>query len=222
MSEFDQVSQLLALSLGVAWASGINLYAAVLALGLLGATGHMTLPPGLEVLASPMVIAAAALMYVVEFVADKIPGVDSAWDVLHTFVRIPAGAVLAAGAMGDVDPAVAVAAGLVGGTVAGAMHATKAGTRLLLNASPEPFTNIAASVTEDAVVFGGVWLMTEHPWWFLALFVLLAAALAWLLPRLWRGLRLLAARIGAFLRGRGLAPATAPVLVEDEDSRPTV
>lgn len=228
MTEFEQVSQLLALTLGVAWASGINLYAAVLALGLLGATGHMTLPPGLEVLASPVVITAAGLMYVVEFFADKIPGVDSAWDVVHTFIRIPAGAVLAAEAAGSVDPALSIAAGLVGGLVAGSMHVTKAGTRLLLNASPEPFSNSIASVTEDAAVFGGLWMMTQHPVWFLALLLLGAAALAWTLPKVLRGVGMLLSRVASFLRGRGLAvdgrqTATSPMPIDqDEDQRPTV
>src|SRR6187401_2590783 len=122
MGELEKVTEVLALTLGVAWASGINLYAAMLALGLMGATGNMTLPPGLEVLANPVVIGAAGFMYALEFFADKIPGVDSAWDVVHTFIRIPAGAVLAAHAATNVDPAVAIAAGLLGGVVAGSMH----------------------------------------------------------------------------------------------------
>jgi hypothetical protein len=234
MGEFDHVTQLLALSLGVAWASGINLYAAVFTLGILGATGNMTLPPGLEVLSSPVVIGAAALMYVIEFFADKIPGVDSAWDVLHTFIRIPAGAILAAEAVGNVDPAVSVAAGLVGGLVAGSAHLTKAGTRLLINASPEPFSNTIASVTEDAAVFGGVWLMTQHPLGFLACFVVAAGVFVWALPRLWRGVKMLLSRVASFLRGHGLqqgepagaagpvAAATASRVVYDEDQRPTV
>jgi hypothetical protein len=233
MSEFENVSRILALTLGVAWASGINLYAAVLALGLLGATGHATLPPGLEVLANPVVISAAGLMYVVEFFADKIPGVDSAWDVLHTFIRIPAGAILAAEATASIDPALSVAAGLVGGLVAGSMHATKAGTRLLINASPEPFSNSIASLTEDAAVFGGIWLMTRHPVWFLVLFVIGAFALAWALPKLWRGIAMLFSRLASFAGGRGLGRAAAvselPVTMvpaphpdAGEDQRPTV
>jgi hypothetical protein len=236
MNEFDHVKQVLALTLGVSWASGINLYAAVLALGVLGATGHMTLPPGLEVLASPVVIGAAGLMYVVEFFADKIPGVDSAWDVLHTFIRIPAGAILAAGAVGNVDPAFAVAAGLVGGVVAGAAHATKAGARLLINTSPEPFSNAIASVTEDAAVFGGVWMMVQKPGWFLVLFFALAGVTIWALPKLWRGVKVLASRVAGFLRGKGLgrdpqtpgmalagtASARATGDADAEDQRPTV
>lgn len=127
MNDFETVTQQIALTLGVSWAAGINLYAAIAPLGLLGATGHMQLPPGLEVLANPLVIGAAAVMYSVEFFADKIPGIDSAWDVMQTFIRIPAGAALAAGSLGKVDPAVAVAAGILGGAVAGSMHFAKAG-----------------------------------------------------------------------------------------------
>jgi len=235
MGELEHVSQLIALSLGVAWASGINLYATILTLGLLGATDNMTLPPGLEILESPLVIGAAGLMYVIEFFADKIPGIDSAWDVVHTFIRIPAGALLAAEAMGNVDPAVSIAAGLVGGLVAGSMHVTKAGTRLLINASPEPFSNSIASLTEDAAVFGGIWLMTEHPLWFLALFLAGGVVLACVLPKLLRGVRLLFARIATFLRGKGLSsdarapqmrlsmtPSLASGMTDREDQRPTV
>jgi len=136
MEQLDQVASILALTMGAAWASGINLYAAILMLGMMGATGNVDLPPGLEILTDPMVLFAAGSMYVVEFVADKIPGVDSTWDVLHTFVRIPAGAMLAAGAVGDVTPALALAAGIMGGGLAATTHITKAGTRALINTSP--------------------------------------------------------------------------------------
>jgi hypothetical protein len=219
MDQLAQVTQTIALTLGVAWASGINLYAAILTLGILGASGNATLPPGLEVLANPVVIAAAGVMYVVEFVADKIPGVDSGWDVVHTFIRIPAGALLAYEASGHVDPAVALAAALVGGMVAGTMHVTKAGTRLLINASPEPFSNSIASLTEDGAVIGGMWLALHHPAWFLVLFVLLGVFLVWALPKLWRGIRLLASRALNFLRGRGLATATAGADAAGGDAR---
>ncbi|MFN2425958.1 MAG: DUF4126 domain-containing protein [Candidatus Binatia bacterium] len=235
MGDFEHVTQLLALSLGVAWASGINLYAAVFTLGLFGATGNMSLPPGLEALSHPVVIGAAGLMYAIEFFADKIPGVDSAWDVVHTFIRIPAGAILAAEALGDVDPALSIAAGLVGGVVAGSMHITKAGTRLLINTSPEPFSNSLASLTEDAAVFGGLWMMTQHPVWFLVMFVAGMAVVAWAVPKLWRGIRMLAGRIASFLRGRGLSATataggpfasmplpTASRIPDGEDQRPTV
>ncbi|WP_374449606.1 DUF4126 domain-containing protein [Stella sp.] len=206
----DPVSAI-ALTLGVGWASGVNLYAAMLALGLMGATGAMALPPDLQILASPIVILAAGLMYAVEFVADKIPGVDSGWDALHTFIRIPAGAVMAAGAMWDVDPALGLAAGLVGGTMATASHATKAGARLVINTSPEPFTNWAASVGEDVAVFAGLWAAIQHPWLFIALMIVFVALVAWLLPKLIRVLIRLFRRIGRWLGGGGgdLAPAAA-------------
>jgi hypothetical protein len=248
MDELDKVTQALALTLGVAWASGINLYAAMLALGVMGATGHATLPPGLEVLQSPVVIAAAGLMYAVEFFADKVPGVDSAWDAVHTFIRIPAGAILAAEAATSIDPSISIAAALLGGVVAGSMHVTKAATRLLINASPEPFTNSVASLTEDAAVFGGVWMMTQHPDWFLVLLVAMLAIVAWLMPKLWRGVRAMFARVSAFVRGKGFArgvyaaafpasgqlaagpgveaargvPAIAPPSRPDDEQRPTV
>lgn len=205
MNELDQVTEALALTLGVAWASGINLYAAMLALGVMGASGHMVLPPGLEVLQSPVVIAAAGFMYALEFFADKIPGVDSAWDVVHTFIRIPAGAILAAEAATSIDPSISIAAALLGGVVAGSMHVTKAATRLLINASPEPFSNSIASVTEDAAVFGGVWMMTQHPDWFLVLLVAMLAIVAWVLPKIWRGVRAMFERVSAFVRGKGFA-----------------
>ncbi len=130
------LTQTLALSLGAAWASGINLYAAVFMLGFLGNTGHLALPPDLAVLADPLVMAAAGFMYLVEFFVDKTPGADTGWDVLHTFIRIPAGAALAAGAVGELSPAAQIAATLAGGTLAAATHATKAGTRVLLTSSP--------------------------------------------------------------------------------------
>ena len=136
----EDLTQTLALTLGAGWASGINLYAAVLVLGFLGATGRMDLPAGLEVLSDPLVMLAAGVMYVVEFFADKVPGVDTAWDTLHTFIRIPAGAMLAAGAVGDVGTGAELAAALMGGGMAAASHAAKSGARVLINTSPEPFT----------------------------------------------------------------------------------
>jgi hypothetical protein len=175
--------------MGVAWASGINLYATILVLGVLGATGNMTLPPDLEVLAHPAVIAAAGLMYLVEFVADKMPGVDTGWDTFHTFIRIPAGALLAAGAVGDVNPAIVLAAAIVGGSMAAGTHATKSGTRVIINTSPEPFTNWTASVVEDVVVIAGLWTALNHPWLFLVLLIGFIVLMIWLLPKLWRGIR---------------------------------
>ncbi|MBK1716407.1 hypothetical protein CKO27_01860 [Thiocystis violacea] len=185
----DDLTQTLALALGAGWASGINLYAAVLMLGLLGTSGHLDLPPGLEILTDPLVLLAAGAMYMVEFVADKIPGVDTAWDSLHTFVRIPAGAMLAAGAIGDLGPGADLAAALLGGGLAAASHAAKSGTRVLINTSPEPFTNWAASVTEDVGVVAGLFIAINHPAVFLGLLALFLLMLVWLLPKVWRGIK---------------------------------
>lgn len=185
----DHLIPTLALIAGAGWASGINVYAAVLLLGLLGATGTIELPAGLAVLADPLVIAAAGLMYLVEFFADKVPGADTAWDTLHTFVRIPAGALLAAGVVGDSGPAVEIAAGLLGGALATTAHAAKAGTRVLINTSPEPFTNWIASITEDLGVLGGLLLALTHPLVFLGLLGLFVLLVIWLLPKLWRGIK---------------------------------
>ena len=167
-----ETSSLLALTLGAGWASGINLYAAVLALGMAGATGYADLPGELDVLQNPWVIGAAGLMYCVEFIVDKIPGLDSIWDALHTFVRVPAGALMAFGATGDHGLALETVGGLAGGVMALNSHATKMGSRAAINTSPEPFSNSAASITEDISVVGGLWLAMNHPWLFLGLLVL--------------------------------------------------
>lgn len=188
MQSLEHISQMLALSMGAAWASGLNLYATLFMLGYLANTGGAELLADLQILADPLVMAAAGLMFCVEFFADKIPGVDSAWDVLHTFIRIPAGALLAAGAVADVGAAPQLAAAIVGGALAAGTHATKAGARVLINTSPEPFSNWTASIAEDAAVISGVWLALHNPWLFLALLVLFVALAIWLLPRLWRGI----------------------------------
>jgi hypothetical protein len=172
------IVETIALSMGVAWASGINLYAAICMLGVLSTTGNIELPETLLILEDPMVIFASGFMYVVEFFADKVPGVDTGWDTIHTFIRIPAGAVLAAGAVGELGAGAELAAAIAGGTLAAGTHATKAGTRALINASPEPLTNWTASVAEDVIVIGGVWAMLHHP-----------AAFLVFLPRIWRGVK---------------------------------
>jgi hypothetical protein len=177
----------LALSMGLAWASGINLYAAVLMLGLLGATGNMPLPEALQVLQQPLVIGVAGLMYGIEFFADKIPGVDSAWDALHTFIRIPAGAVLAASAIADVDPTYTLAAALIGGGLTAGTHLTKASTRLMINTLPEPFSNIGVSLAEDGMAVAGLWVALYSPLVFLIFLGLFLLLMIWLLPILWRG-----------------------------------
>ncbi|MCG6870930.1 MAG: DUF4126 domain-containing protein [Gammaproteobacteria bacterium] len=189
------ITTAIALTLGAAWASGINLYAACFMLGFMGATGSMELPPDLQVLQNPMVMIAAGFMYVCEFFADKVPGVDTGWDAIHTFVRIPAGAVLAAGAMSGVAPEMQLVAGLLGGTLAAGTHFTKAGGRVLVNTSPEPFSNWGVSLTEDLAVVAGLWTALHHPLIFIGLIVLFVALMIWLWPKLWRGIKRVAARI---------------------------
>lgn len=185
MEALNQISTTLALTMGLAWASGINLYATLLTLGLLANTGNINLPPDLQIVANPLVIGAAGLMYFIEFFADKTPGVDTGWDAIHTFIRIPAGAMLAAGAIGDLNPAVEIAAAILGGGLAAGTHATKAGTRVLINTSPEPFSNWFASVSEDIAVVGGVWACINHPILFLIALAIFILLMAWWLPRIW-------------------------------------
>ncbi len=175
----------IALTMGVAWASGINLYAAVFMLGLLGSTGHITLPPDLEVLSDPLVMAAAGFMYCVEFFADKTPGVDTGWDAIHAFIRIPAGALLAMGAVGETSQAAQLAAFLIGGSLAAATYATKAGSRVIINTSPEPLSNWTASLSEDLIVIAGLWTALTYPWVFLILLLVFILVMIWLLPKLW-------------------------------------
>ena len=170
MEQLDAIATIIALSMGVAWASGINLYAAILMLGLLGSSGSLVLPPDLMILTDPLVIFAAGSMYLIEFVADKVPGVDNSWDTLHTFIRIPAGAMLAAGAVGEMDPAVSLAAAIFGGALAAGAHATKAGSRVLINTSPEPFSNWIASLGEDVLVVAGLWTALHYPVAFIVLY----------------------------------------------------
>ncbi len=189
MEEYNQIIQLIALSMGVAWASGINLYAAILTLGIAGATGNIELPPGLQVLSDPMVIGAAGLMYGVEFFADKIPGVDTGWDMIHTFVRVPAGVLLAAGSVGDLSSAAGITAGILGGGMALTTHSAKAGTRALINTSPEPFSNWTASILEDIAVFSGLWMALNQPLLFIILLIVFILLMVWLLPKLWRGIK---------------------------------
>lgn len=181
----DSLSQL-ALAGGLAWASGIRLYATILIVGLLGRYGYLHLPEQLIVLQHTWVLAAAGVMGVGEFLADKVPGFDSVWDALHTFIRIPAGAFLAWGAMGDSTPAAQMAAALIGGMITSGTHLAKSSTRAAINTSPEPFTNWTASVSEDGLVFGGLALALTHPAVFLVALALFLLALIWLVPKLFR------------------------------------
>lgn len=189
MEHLEPIIKTIALTMGVAWASGINLYAAILVLGLLGSTGNITLPPDLMILTDPLIITAAGVMYVAEFFADKIPGVDTGWDTIHTFIRIPLGALLAAAAVGEVNPAVAIAAALLGGGLTASTHATKSGVRVLINTSPEPVTNWLASLAEDIAVVGGLWAALHYPVLFVIFLACFIILLIWLLPRIWKGVR---------------------------------
>ncbi len=186
--------QTIALAAGLAWASGLRLYLVVFLAGMLSYFGYLQLPATLAVLQHPLVIGVAGLMALAELVADKIPAFDSLWDSFQTFIRIPAGALLAAFALGEVDPAWGLAAGLLGGTITAGTHFAKAGSRLAINASPEPFSNWLASFSEEGMVLGGLWAMLASPLVFLgllAVFMLIAGyvlfRLAGLLRRLfWR------------------------------------
>jgi len=202
MEAYQQLINTLTLTVGAAWASGLNLYATLAVLGISAATGNAHLPLNLQILANPLVIGAACIMYIVEFFADKIPGMDTAWDGLHTFIRIPAGALLAAGAVGEVTPALQIAAGILGGGIAGVTHATKAGSRVIINASPEPFSNWVASVSEDLAVIGGLWVALHHPLIFIGLFSLFIILVIWLLPKIGRGISQIFRFAGRLFGGR--------------------
>lgn len=179
----------IAVAAALAWGSGLRAYAVIFAVGLAGALGWMELPGHLRLLEHPLVLGASGLMTAVEFFADKLPWLDTVWDAVHSFIRIPAGAALAAAVFGDSGAAIALAAAILGGTLAAGAHLAKAGTRAAINTSPEPFTNWTASLAEDALVPFGLWLAVAHP---IAFFVLLGVFLvaAALLARLiWRGVR---------------------------------
>ena len=190
---------LLALAAALGWASGIRVYAAVLLVGAAGFMGLVDLPQGLKILQHPAVLGAAGFMCFVEFFADKIPGVDSLWDVLHTLIRIPAGAALAASVFGDSSSATMLAAAILGGTLAAGSHFSKAGSRALINTSPEPFSNWGASLTEDAAVGGLLWLALAHPLAAGVVVVLMILLMIWLLPKVWRTGRRVAGRLSGWL-----------------------
>jgi hypothetical protein len=189
----------LGLAMGASWVSGINLYASVATLGLLSRFAHFKLPGELNVLNNWWIIGVALAMYVIEFVADKIPVVDSTWDVIHTFIRIPAGAALSMAAFGDFDPTVQAVAFLCGGGLALSSHGTKAATRAALNTVPEPMTNIAASLLEDAIAVGSVVLATFYPVIIMVVIVIAVLISFFVLPRILRYFR----GILATLRGSG-------------------
>jgi len=178
--------QLVAIAAALGWASGLRLYAVLFLVGLAGTLGWVDLPAGLQLLQHPLMLGASGLMLAVEFFADKIPGVDTLWDVLHTLLRIPAGAALAAAVFGTDHATAATIAALLGGTLAATSHFAKATTRAAVNTSPEPFSNIGLSLAGDAAVPAALWLAFTHPWAFLgalALALVLMAVLLWKLGR---------------------------------------
>ncbi len=212
----------IASAMGIAWASGINLYATIATLGILANTGSIELPPDLQILSSPAIVMAAGFMYVVEFFMDKIPGVDTGWDAIHTFIRIPAGAVLAAKAIAPIGPEAEAVGMILGGVLVTGSHFTKAGTRVLVNASPEPFTNWALSISEDVIVIGGIWASLQHPVLFIIAMVLVILLMIWLLPKIYRGIKLLFRKIAAFFRGRRPVPEPPPANPPPSPSTPTL
>jgi hypothetical protein len=191
--------QLVALAATIGWASGLRLYAVLFILGGLGYLHWIDLPAGLAVLAHPLVLAASGFMCFVEFFADKIPGVDTAWDVVQTFIRIPAGAALAASVFGDSSAATMVAAAILGGTLAAGSHFAKAGSRAVINTSPEPFSNWAASFAEELAVGTVLWLAFAYPIAALCILALLVAFTIWLIPKVWRMLRAIVDRVIGWL-----------------------
>lgn len=189
----------LATAAGLGWASGVRLYAVVFFLGLLQQFGIYALPAELQTLGNPWVMGASGFMFLVEFLADKIPGFDSVWDAAHTFIRIPAGALLAAAAVAGGDTSMGIAAGILGGALAASSHITKASTRALINTSPEPLSNWAASFSEDALSIGAVWMALVYPLLLLGFLVVFFILAIWLLPKIWRGLKRVLASIRQLL-----------------------
>jgi hypothetical protein len=191
-----------ALAGGLAWASGFRLYATVFVVGMLAYFKVIELPADLSIMQHPWVLVASGILTVGEFLADKIPAFDSFWDALNTLVRIPAGAMLAWGAMGSEPAATQFIAALAGGFVSGGTHLFKSGSRALINTSPEPVSNWAASFSEDGVLLVGLWLALQHPWIFLVLLVVFLALVIWLLPKLLRAIRSIFRRVNRAVGAR--------------------
>jgi hypothetical protein len=202
-------AQLVALAGALGWASGVRLYLVVFLTGLAGFMGWMPLPHGLSLLSNPVVLGASGFMVFVEFFADKIPGLDSLWDVVHSVIRIPAGAALAAAVFGVDNGIMALLAALGGGSLAATSFAAKATSRAAINTSPEPFSNIGASLLEDGLVPAGLWLSIAHPLVFVAVLALVLALSVWLIRLCWRFLRQLFSRVAQIFSGRP-DPGTAP------------
>lgn len=190
---------LLALAAALGWVSGFRLYAVVFLVGAMGAAGWMVLPAGLQVLQHPMVLAASGALLFVEFFADKIPGLDSLWDIVNSVIRVPAGAALAAGVFGADHATLALVAALMGGTLAASSQAAKTTTRAAINTSPEPLSNVAASLLEDGLVVGALWLATNHPLIF-GVLLIIAVVLMWIVTwLLFKFLRAALRRLRALL-----------------------
>ena len=210
---FD-VWQLVAMAAALGWASGLRVYAVLFIVGGLGRLGWIPLPGTLDVLTHPFVLAASGFMFAVEFFADKVPGIDSVWDVVQTFVRIPAGAALAASVFGDSGAATALAAAILGGTLAAGSHFTKAGSRIAIIASPEPMSNWAASFGEELAVGTVLWLAWTYPWAALAVLAALVLVSAWLVPKVFRLIRRFLDRLsgmGGIAERRDRDPTPAPL-----------
>ena len=186
MTDSLDTAQLIAIASVLGFASGIRLYLVLFAVGLAGYLQWVPLPPGLQLLAQPWVLGASGLMMAVEFFADKVPALDSLWDTVHTLIRIPAGAALAAAVFGGDSATWATVAALLGGSLAATSHFTKAGSRALINTSPEPFSNVVASGAEDLLAGGLLLLVLAYPWVAAAIVLLLVLLAAWLLPKLFR------------------------------------
>jgi hypothetical protein len=202
--------QLIALAGALGWASGIRLYLVVLLTGLAGFMGWVTLPQGLHLLSNPAVLGASGFMVFIEFFADKIPGLDSLWDVVHSVIRVPAGAALAASVFSADSGAMALVAALLGGTLAATSFTAKATTRAAINTSPEPFSNVGASLVEDTVVPLGLWTAVAHPFIFVPVLLLILALSVFLIYVCWRFLKLLFSRVARIFSGRpdpGVSPA---------------
>lgn len=191
----------LSLALGTAWTSGINLYATVTVLGLLQKFGSVKLPGGLDVLDNWWIIGVAGGLYLVEFFADKIPYVDSVWDVVHTFIRIPAGAALAYAAAYEPNSNLHIVSGLLGGGLAFASHGTKSAARIGANLSPEPVSNWVLSLVEDAVAFIGTLLAVFAPFVIAGVLIIFSVLFIWFFPKVFRAIRRLFQAIAAFFRG---------------------
>ena len=202
--------QLIALAGALGWASGLRLYVVVLLTGLAGFMGWVALPQGLQLLSNPAVLGASGFMVFIEFFADKIPGLDSLWDVVHSVIRIPAGAALAASVFSADSGAMALVAALLGGTLAATSFSAKATTRAAINTSPEPFTNVGASLIEDTLVPVSLWAAITYPFIFIPALALVLALSVFLIYICWRFLKQLFGRVARIFSGRpdpGVLPA---------------